>query len=51
MPETVVAAQMYTLRDFLKTPSEIADAAVFLASPQAGYVTGCVLTVDGGFAM
>lgn len=26
MPETVVAAQMYTLREFTKTPPEIADA-------------------------
>jgi NAD(P)-dependent dehydrogenase (short-subunit alcohol dehydrogenase family) len=30
------------------TPREIADAAVFLLSPQAGYVTGDCLTVDGG---
>ena len=27
---------------------EIAHAAMFLASPEAGYVTGTVLTVDGG---
>jgi len=30
-------------------PSEIAGAAVFLASPAAAYVTGQVLYVDGGF--
>ena len=29
-------------------PREIAEAAVWLASPLAGYVTGHVLTVDGG---
>ena len=30
---------------------DIADAALFLASPQARYVTGQVLTVDGGMVM
>jgi NAD(P)-dependent dehydrogenase (short-subunit alcohol dehydrogenase family) len=30
------------------TPREIADAAVFLLSPQSGYITGDCLTVDGG---
>jgi NAD(P)-dependent dehydrogenase (short-subunit alcohol dehydrogenase family) len=29
-------------------PSEIADAVAFLCSPHAGYITGDVLTVDGG---
>ena len=32
-------------------PQEIADAAAFLASDQAGYITGQVLGVDGGITM
>jgi 3-oxoacyl-[acyl-carrier protein] reductase len=32
-------------------PEDIASAAVFLVSPGARYVTGQVLTVDGGLAM
>jgi NAD(P)-dependent dehydrogenase (short-subunit alcohol dehydrogenase family) len=30
-------------------PEEIANAAIFLLSPNSSYVTGHVLTVDGGF--
>ena len=33
------------------TPDEIAAAALFLASPVAGYVTGATLHVNGGMAM
>ncbi|NMB16318.1 MAG: SDR family oxidoreductase [Firmicutes bacterium] len=33
---------------FLGTPEEIAHAALYLASPEARYVTGAVLAVDGG---
>jgi len=32
-------------------PDDIASAALYLASPAARYVTGQVLTVDGGLAM
>ena len=32
-------------------PEDIAEAVAFLASDQAGYITGQVLSVDGGMAM
>jgi 3-oxoacyl-[acyl-carrier protein] reductase len=31
------------------TPQEFANAAVFLLSPAASYITGVMLPVDGGF--
>ena len=33
------------------SPTEIADAVVCIASPQAGYITGAVIPVDGGLGM
>ena len=33
------------------TGAEIASAAAFLCSPQASYVTGATLTVDGGYTV
>jgi 3-oxoacyl-[acyl-carrier protein] reductase len=33
------------------TPEEIVPGVLFLASPEAGYVTGVILPVDGGIAM
>jgi len=35
----------------LGTPREVADAAVFLASDEASFITGAVLSVDGGFVI
>lgn len=35
----------------LGAAKEVADAVAFLTSPQAGYITGQVLCVDGGMAM
>jgi NAD(P)-dependent dehydrogenase (short-subunit alcohol dehydrogenase family) len=32
------------------TPSDIADVVAFLASPDAGWVTGQVIDAAGGFA-
>ena len=46
--ETIEAAVRQTRLKRMGKPSEIADAAVFLASDLASYVTGEVLRVDGG---
>ena len=32
------------------SPEEVADLMVFLASPRAGYITGTIVTIDGGIA-
>ncbi|MEQ8764116.1 MAG: 3-oxoacyl-[acyl-carrier-protein] reductase [Planctomycetota bacterium] len=44
------ALSLIPMREFGQ-PEHIADAVVFLAGPQSSYVTGHVLTVDGGMAM
>ena len=33
------------------TPAEIAAAVVYLASPQTAYMTGSILTLDGGCSL
>lgn len=35
----------------LATPGDIAGAAVFLASPESGYITGAILPADGGYTV
>jgi len=35
----------------LSEPADIAGAALFLATEEAGYITGHVLHVDGGMGM
>ncbi|NND41339.1 MAG: SDR family oxidoreductase [Silicimonas sp.] len=38
------------MADRMAKPDEIADVMLFLASPQAGYMTGQLVNVDGGFS-
>jgi 3-oxoacyl-[acyl-carrier protein] reductase len=56
MTRALTEAQKKTLLEHiplgrLGTPQEVAAAVAYLASPQAGYVTGAVLHVNGGMYM
>lgn len=52
MPEAVLeAASKQIPLGYIGKPEDIAAAVCFLASEQAGYITGQVLCVDGGMAI
>jgi 3-oxoacyl-[acyl-carrier protein] reductase len=56
MTETLVQADQEKLLSAiplgrLGSPEDIANVAVFLASEKAGYITGQIITVDGGLTM
>ena len=56
MVTAVPAAQLAALTEAIPAgrfaePDEIAPAVAFLASADAGYITGTVLPIDGGMAM
>lgn len=52
MPEAAQAAMLGAVPlGRAADPAEIASAVAFLASPEARYITGHVLNVDGGLAM
>lgn len=50
-PATVAALAARTLVGRNGTPEDFAAAAVFLAGPGSGYVTGQTIPVDGGFSV
>ena len=52
LPEQVLsAAQQAIPLKRMGTPEEIAAVCAFLASEEAGYITGAVIPVDGGLNM
>jgi 3-oxoacyl-[acyl-carrier protein] reductase len=50
-PELVAQATAQVPLQRLGTPEDVAAAVAFLASPEAAYITGQVLGVDGGMGM
>ena len=50
-PELIEAFRSAIPLGRLGAPEDIAAAVSYLASPVAGYVTGCVLHVNGGMYM
>ncbi len=50
-PELMEMAKESVPMKTLGQPSDLGNAAVFLASPMASYVTGAVIPVDGGWSL
>ena len=50
-PEIVAGVKQRLLIDRMGKPEDIAASVVFLASEDAGYITGQVLAVDGGLGL
>ena len=48
-PEIYAAALAHNPMGRMGTPSEVANAVAFIASPAASFITGANLVVDGGF--
>ena len=52
MPGAVLAGMIaHTPLGGLGTPEDVAYAYLFLASDEAGFINGAVLTVDGGLVL
>lgn len=52
LPEKIKAVMLQEIpAGRMGTPEDVANAVAFLVSDQAAYITGQVLSVDGGFAM
>ena len=50
-PDVLEELRQETPLELLGTPKNVADAIWYLASPEAGFVTGTLLDVSGGFVM
>jgi 3-oxoacyl-[acyl-carrier protein] reductase len=50
-PERYAEFEQATPLGRIADPADIADGVLFLASREAGYITGIVLPIDGGMSM